>query len=99
MTRFYVKLIVRAIMNFPGSHGYSIIKNLLALPIITRKGGNWRKMDVDDILRFIALFDENLDEAPVIFVARNLCRVPQINPGTVDLCFLSEMVEDMREKS
>ena len=33
MTRFYVKLIVRAIMNFPGSHGYSIIKNLLALPI------------------------------------------------------------------
>ena len=34
MTRFYVKLIVRAIMNFPGSHGYSIIKNLLALPIL-----------------------------------------------------------------
>ena len=33
MARFYVKLIVRAIMNFPGSHGYSIIKNLLALPI------------------------------------------------------------------
>ena len=33
MTRFYVNLIVRAIMNFPGSHGYSIIKNLLALPI------------------------------------------------------------------
>ena len=33
MTSLYVKLIVRAIMNFPGSHGYSIIKNLLALPI------------------------------------------------------------------
>ena len=32
MTSLYVKLIVRAIMNFPGSHGYSIIKNLLALP-------------------------------------------------------------------
>ena len=34
MTTLYVKLIVRAIMNFPGSHGYSIIKNLLALPIV-----------------------------------------------------------------
>ena len=34
MTSLYVKLIVRAIMNFPGSHGYSIIKNLLALPIV-----------------------------------------------------------------
>ena len=33
MTSLYVKLIVRAIMNFHGSHGYSIIKNLLALPI------------------------------------------------------------------
>ena len=33
MTSLYVKLILRAIMNFPGSHGYSIIKNLLALPI------------------------------------------------------------------
>ena len=33
MTSLYVKLTVRAIMNFPGSHGYSIIKNLLALPI------------------------------------------------------------------
>ena len=33
MTSLYVKLIVRAIMNFPGSHEYSIIKNLLALPI------------------------------------------------------------------
>ena len=33
MTSLYVKLIERAIMNFPGSHGYSIIKNLLALPI------------------------------------------------------------------
>ena len=32
MTSLYVKLIGRAIMNFPGSHGYSIIKNLLALP-------------------------------------------------------------------
>ena len=32
MTSLYVELIVRAIMNFPGSHGYSIIKNLLALP-------------------------------------------------------------------
>ena len=36
MTRFYVELIVRAIMNFPGSHGYSIIKNLLALPITAK---------------------------------------------------------------
>ena len=34
MTSPYVKLIVRAIINFPGSHGYSIIKNLLALPIV-----------------------------------------------------------------
>ena len=34
MTSLYVKLIVRAIMNFPGSHGYSTIKNLLALPIV-----------------------------------------------------------------
>ena len=33
MTSLYVKLIVQAIMNFPVSHGYSIIKNLLALPI------------------------------------------------------------------
>ena len=33
MTSLYVKLIVRAIMNFRGSHEYSIIKNLLALPI------------------------------------------------------------------
>ena len=33
MASLYVKYIVRAIMNFPGSHGYSIIKNLLALPI------------------------------------------------------------------
>ena len=31
MTSLYVIIIVRAIMNFPGSHGYSIIKNLLAL--------------------------------------------------------------------
>ena len=38
MTSLYVKLIVRAIMNFPGSHGYSIIKNLLALPIIRLAG-------------------------------------------------------------
>ena len=37
MTSLYVKLIVRAIMNFPGSHGYSIIKNLLALPILALK--------------------------------------------------------------
>ena len=36
MNSLYVKLIVRAIMNFPGSHGYSIIKNLLALPIESR---------------------------------------------------------------
>ena len=34
MTSLSVKLIVRAIMNFPGSHGYSIIKNLLALPFL-----------------------------------------------------------------
>ena len=33
MTSLYVKLIVRAIINFPGSYGYSIIKNLLALPL------------------------------------------------------------------
>ena len=37
MTSLYVKLIVRAIMNFPGSHGYSIIKNLLALIIVTER--------------------------------------------------------------
>ena len=36
MTSLYVKLIVQAIMNFPGSHGYSIIKNFLALPISER---------------------------------------------------------------
>ena len=27
------KLTARAIINFPGSQGYSLIKNLLALPI------------------------------------------------------------------
>ena len=64
--------------------------------IISRKGNNRRKMDADDILRFVALFDENLDEVPVIFVSRNLRRVLQINPGAVDLCFLSETVEDLR---
>ena len=37
MTSLYVKLIVRAIMNFPGSHEYSIIKNLLALPTVMVK--------------------------------------------------------------
>ena len=55
-------------------------------------------MDADDILMFVALFDKNLDEAPVTFLARNLRRVPQINPGTTDLCFLSEKVEDVRKK-
>ena len=55
-------------------------------------------MDADDILGFVVLFDENLDEAPVTFVTRDLRRVPQINPETVDLCFLSETVGDMRMK-
>ena len=34
MISLCVKLMVRAIINFPGSHGFSIIKNLLALPIL-----------------------------------------------------------------
>ena len=66
--------------------------------IIIHKGNNRRKIDADDILRYVALFDKNLNEAPLTFVARDLRRVPQINPGTVDLCFLSETVEDMRKK-
>ena len=37
-----MKLIVRAIMHFPGSHEYSSIKNLLALSItiINKQHGN-----------------------------------------------------------
>ena len=66
--------------------------------IIIRKGDNKLKMDADDSLGLVALLDENLDEASVTFIARDLRRVPQINLGTVNLCFLSETVEDLCKK-
>jgi hypothetical protein len=54
-------------------------------------------MDPDDILKFIALLEEQT-AAETVFVARDLRRIPQIDPSSVDLCFLLETVSDLRQK-
>jgi hypothetical protein len=65
--------------------------------IIARKGDNKKKADADDIMVLFALLDEN-DITTASFVAQNLRRVPLLEPGAIDLCFLLETIEDMKKK-
>ena len=55
-----------------------------------------KKLEADDILKYVSLL-EGLD-MKTVFVVRNLHKVPQIDLGTADLCFLMQTVEDLRKK-
>jgi hypothetical protein len=65
--------------------------------IITHKGANKKKADVEDIAKLMTILDEN-KVTTVKFLACNLRRVPPIDPGSIDLCFMMESVEEMRKK-
>jgi hypothetical protein len=65
--------------------------------LMKHKGDDKKKKDADDVIVLAKLFDEH-KIVNVKFVALNLRRVPQIEPGSVDLCFLLESVDDMRKK-
>jgi hypothetical protein len=65
--------------------------------IITHKGANKKKADSEDIGKLITILDENKIDS-VKFVAQNLRRVPLIDPGSIDLCFMMESVEEMKKK-
>jgi hypothetical protein len=62
-----------------------------------RRGDNKKRSDGEDILKYFQLLDEN-KVSDVMFLSRNCRRVPLINPGQVDLCFLLETIEDLRHK-
>jgi hypothetical protein len=66
---------------------------------IARKGENKKKQDATDLMNYVTLMDEadHKNDLPA-FVARNLRRLPQIDPGSIDLCFLLETVDDLRRK-
>ena len=63
--------------------------------LIIRKGENKRKTDSEDVGNFLKLLDEHKIELP-LFVALNARRIPHIDPVNVDLCFLLELVEELR---
>ena len=67
----------------------------LALSPTARKMMLKKKLEADDILKYDSLLD-GLD-MKTVFVARNLRKVPQIDLGTADLCFLMQTVEDLRK--
>ena len=66
--------------------------------LIPRKGDNKRKADTDDIGSFFTLLDDYKVTVPK-FIAHNTKRIPPIEPGTTDLCFLLESIEDVRQKA
>jgi hypothetical protein len=49
-------------------------------------------------VKFVILLDENVAVKNVTFVASDLRKVPQVDPSSVDLCFLMETVDDLRRK-
>jgi hypothetical protein len=65
---------------------------------IVRKGENKKKQDATDLMNYVSLMDEGAKDDLPTFVARNLRRIPQIDPGSIDLCFLLETVDDLRRK-
>ena len=65
--------------------------------MISRNGDNKRKADSDDIGSFLTLLDDHKVTSPK-FVAHYLKRISPIEPGTADLCFLLESIEDFRKK-
>ena len=64
--------------------------------LIPRKGNNKRKKDSDNIGNFFTLLGDHKMTLPQFF-AHNLKRIPPIEPGTADLCFLLEPIEDVRK--
>jgi hypothetical protein len=66
--------------------------------IAHKKTENKRKLDAEDIVKFVVLLDENITVKNVTFVASDLRKVPQVDPSSVDLCFLMETVDDLRRK-
>ncbi len=56
-----------------------------------------RKALVEDIMSLYVLLDEHKCEMPT-FVAQKLRKVPQLDPGSVDMCFLLETVSDLKAK-
>jgi hypothetical protein len=65
--------------------------------LITHKGDKKKKALADDIMALVVLLDEHKCEMPT-FVAQNLRKVPQIDPGSVDMCFLLETVTELKKK-
>lgn len=49
-------------------------------------------------MKFVVLLDENVAVKNVTFVTSDLRKVPQVDPSSVDLCFLMETVDDLRRK-
>ncbi len=67
--------------------------------IITHKGDKDKKKKAlaEDILSLFVRLDEKKCVLP-LFVAHNLRKVPLIDPGSVDMCFLLETVSDLKKK-
>jgi hypothetical protein len=65
--------------------------------LITHKGDKKKKALADDIMALFVALDEKKCKLP-IFVAQNLRKVPQIDPGSVDMCFLLETVSELKAK-
>ena len=55
-----------------------------------------KKETADDILKYVSLLDG--EDTKTIFVARNLRKVPQIDPGSANQCFLMEIVKDLHKR-
>ena len=62
-----------------------------------RKGDNKKQSDGEDIGKLWKLLDNSNVQLPSI-VASDLRRIPQIDPSTVDLCFLVESIEELRKQ-
>jgi hypothetical protein len=66
--------------------------------IIThRKNELKRKLDAEDIINYFTLIDEQKFDGKK-FVAANLKRLPLIEPGNVDLCFMLESIMDIKKQ-
>ena len=94
MTSLCVKLILRAIINLPGSHGHSIIKNLLALPIIAFVMIiNFIIQRLDNRVYWSMSLQKNLDIIcqSVMFMNKHISPVRTLFPSTHVICVIFEL--------
>ena len=78
---------------------YRICKRLRNSRIIThsKKVENKKKLEAENIIKFFTILGEQKFTEKK-FVAVNLKRIPLIEPGSVDLCFILDSLMDMKSQ-